>query len=126
MATLNRQQRRAAKRAAPRKKPEAHKLTAEQRRAAMERNGITQRDLSHAYEQGLNERTAQIVDYSYAFLYSACAITLHRRLEWGEDEIYDFLTAMQNTMMMSIDTEDIREICRRETGIDVVREGFTS
>lgn len=126
MGQLNRKQRRAAKKAAPKKRPEGHKLTNRERIALIEKNGITAKDLKHSYEEGQQAAMRVPVNYVMNMFFCACAIALHREFGFGEKRIMRVLTATEKIMIEELTTEDITERCKRETGleVDVRDEGF--
>lgn len=121
---MNRQQRRAAKRAAPKKKPAWHGLTKEQKQEALFRNGITAKDLQREYDTGYKQARKELTSFAMMMFYCATAIAAHRLFGFGETRIARLLDDIQQIMTEEIGTEDIIERCRRETGIDVIEDGY--
>lgn len=119
MANMNRAQRRAAKKAAPKKKQEAHKLTNRERLAIIEKNGITAKDLEHSYDEGQQAAMRIKTQYVMNMFLCANAIALHREMGFGEKRITRILKATERVMVEELTTEDITERCRQETGIDI-------
>lgn len=121
---MNRQQRRAAKRAAPKKKPIWHGLTREEKKEALFRNGITTKDLEREYDIGYKQARQELTSFAMQMFYCAAAISAHRLFGFGETRITRLLDDIQQIMTEEIGTEDMIERCRRETGIDIEEGGY--
>lgn len=126
MSSMNRAQRRAAKKSEPKKKPEGHNLSARERLANIEKNGITAKELERSFEDGRREAMKIRTNYIMNMFFAANAIALHREFGFGEQRITRVLKRTERIMIEELTTEDITERCRRETGIDIdiEDEGF--
>lgn len=126
MPTMNRAQRRAAKKAEPRRQPEWRKQTFEQREAALYRNGITADDLEREYKRGWDECYKHAFKYLNAMFYSAIAIVEQKDYQLPRSEILWLLDEVQQTITREICVEDVIERCKQETGIDIMAEDYTN
>lgn len=95
---MNRAQRRAAKRSAP-KKPAYTRLTPEERAAALIKNGITPRDMDREYERGYHEGFETAITPGYKTMFAAVCIVLHEKYGFGPKRccsalqaVYDYIT----------------------------------
>lgn len=125
---MNRQQRRAQMKAAPKpkKKPIYHNLTVEQKKEALFRNGITDKDLKQAYEDGRKHALHDYTSFGQAMFYSSCAIALHNVFRFGESRIVRVLNEMYRIMIEELTEEDIIQRCKRETGIEIdIDDGYS-
>lgn len=121
---MNRQQRRAAKKAASKKRPIWHGLTREEKKEALFRNGITAKDLAREYETGYKQARQDLTSFAMMMFYCATAIATHRLFGFGEARITRLLDDIQQIMTEEIGTEDMIERCKRETGIEIEDSGY--
>ena len=71
---MNRQQRRAQKKP---KVPEYRKLTIEQRKERLVKNGITPEDLKRAYDNGFKQGFAEASPSTFKIIYAAVCLVLN-------------------------------------------------
>lgn len=90
----------------------------------LSQNGITPKDLENEYQKGYDNARADLTSFCMQFFYCGAAIAAHNLFGFGETRIERLLTEMQRVMTEEIDREDIRERCKRETGVDVIERGF--
>ena len=120
---MNRAQRRAAK-PKKQKKPAWHGLTKEQKKEALFRNGITTKDLEREYDTGYKQARRELTSFTMMMFYCATAIAAHRLFGFGEARITRLLDDIQRIMTEEIGTEDMIERCKRETGMDIIEDGY--
>lgn len=109
--------------------PEYKRRQIAARSALVERlsqNGITPKDLENEYQKGYDNARADLTSFCMQFFYCGAAIAAHNLFGFGETRIERLLTEMQRVMTEEIDREDIRERCKRETGVDVIERGYDS
>lgn len=117
MGQMNRAQRRAAKKSAPKKKPGSHKLSATERLAAMEKNGITVKDLKQWYEDGLKDAASTKAKYITNSFMAATAIALHDVAKFGRKRILDVLKRTEQVMLETLTADEMVKRCEYETGV---------
>lgn len=121
---MNRQQRRAQKKAAQLIETERRLSPTGQRLARMEKNGITVRDLEKEYGKGYRKAHTEITAFQMRMFYCATALALHELYGFGETRLLRTLDRIQEIMTDEICTADIIERLKRETGLDVKEEGY--
>lgn len=98
-------------------------------RERLMKNGITEQDLTDAYERGRKDATKEYVDkllpFQQKFFYSAAAIAAHDLFGFGKDRSLRLLERIQEIMCEEISTGDIIDRCKQETGVDCFEEEFT-
>ncbi len=105
----------------------AHHISTEmQRRKNMEKNGITKEDLKAEYERGRRDAQSDLTSFQMQCFYSAAGIALHRLFGFGETRICRVLDDIQLIMTEEITSCDIRERCKRETGVDIITNDYSS
>lgn len=107
--------------------PEYKKHQLAKKQAMVERlskNGITPKDLENEYQKGYDNARQDLTSFCFQFFYCAAAIASHNLYGFGESRIERLLSEMQRIMEEEISREDIRERCRRETGVDVIESGY--
>lgn len=107
--------------------PEYKRRQIAARSALVERlsqNGITPKDLENEYQKGYDNARHDLTSFCMQFFYCGAAIAAHNLFGFGETRIERLLTEMQRVMSEEIDREDIRERCKRETGVDIIEGGF--
>ena len=82
-------------------------------------NGITKEDLNAEYEKGYAAARRDLTVFYAQMFYSAISISLHRMHKFGETRIERVLNDVKLIMTEEICTDDIRERCLRETGINI-------
>ena len=108
---MNRQQRRAAQKAAP-KKPAWRKLTPDERKAELIKNGITSSDLQKAYEDGFEKGYRESAFPLVKTLYACVCLTCH--------DLYGFGARRCIRLLKALDAN----IANQLTSIEAVDEVF--
>lgn len=93
-------------------------------KARLEQNGITIRDLEQEFERGYKAAQADLTRYQMQMFYCAAGIAAHDTFRFGQKRISRLLNRIQTIMTEEICTGDITERMKRETGLDVVDEGY--
>lgn len=88
---MNRAERRAAKKQTP-KKPEWRKLTYEERKAALVKNGITIGDLKESREQGYKQGYSDGVTSTFRSIYAGLCLALDELYGFGSKRCKDVLS----------------------------------
>ena len=92
----------------------------------MHQNGITAADLKANYDKGYKEGRMDMVTFTMANFYSAIAIAMKRLYGHGETRILRTLNDVQLIMTEEITVQDLIERCKRETGVDIIANGYTN
>lgn len=127
---MNRKQRREAAKEAQKRAvnmPEYLKRKIAAENALIDRlsqNGITPKDLEREYQKGYDNARKDLTSFCMQFFYCAVAMASHNLFGFGPTRIERLLLEMQRIMSEEVDREDIRERCKRETGVDVIEQGF--
>lgn len=119
----NRADRRKAKKN-QKKAPVWAKLTKLEKQEKLFRNGITDKDLRKAYDDGYKAAMDQLSGFTMKMLYCATAIALHKLFKFGEERIIRTLDEIQQTMCDEISVQDMFDRCKRETGLDIFNSEY--
>lgn len=112
--SMNRAQRRAAKKAAPKKKPIMHNLTKQERLERICQNGITPNDLKKEFDDGYHAGYLTASDDIIKACYAGLCIALNELYGFGEKRMKDVLRKVDNLMITRITGEDmIQEVMDR-------------
>ena len=110
---MNRAERRAAKKQAP-KKPEWRKLTYEERKAALVKNGITIDDLKKPGEQGYKQGYSDGVETTFKSIYAAMCLALNELYGFGSKRCKDVLSRTDAIVTEQLTSYDaIEEVWNR-------------
>ena len=115
---MNRQQRRAAKRRAPKKKG-FHTLTKEQLMQNLVKNGITPQDLEKAYEDGLRQGLLQSGLPLIRSFYAALCLALQELHGFGPKRCYDVLTSTDQHITDSLCSAELVEEVLDRLGLEI-------
>ena len=115
---MNRQQRRAAKRSAPKKKG-FHALTREQRMQNLVKNGITLKDLEKAYEDGLRDGLMESGLPLIRSFYAALCLALQELHGFGPKRCYDVLTRTDQHITDSLCSAEMVEEVLDRLGLEI-------
>ena len=103
----NRQQRRAAKKAAPKKKPDWTKLTREERQEKLFRNGITDKDLKKAFDDGYKAGFTETSDSVIKTIYAAICLALNDEFGFGRDRCARALNRTDYHVLNTLTSQEI-------------------
>ncbi len=102
---MNRQQRRAAQKAAP-KKPAWHNLTREERKAELIKNGITTKDLEKAFEDGYKKGYHESNFPVVKTIYACICLVLHQLYGFGGKRCVNVLKALDDAFINQLTSEE--------------------
>ena len=88
---MNRRERRAQKKV---KAPSYHRLTIEERKEKLMKNGITPEDLKRSYENGYRHGFAEASPATFKIIYAAVCLTLNEMHGFGMKRCRDVLIAV--------------------------------
>lgn len=91
----------------------------QERQKRWSQNGITQRDVDEAREEGYNAGRLEVVRYYMENIYAAAGIAAHSKFGFGAVRIERLLQEMHRVLTEEICTDDILHRLRDETGVDV-------
>lgn len=109
---MNRAERRAAKKQAPKKKPIFHNLTKQERIERVCQDGITIDDLKRNYDDGFMAGYKLAGEDTIKACYAALCLALHEIHGFGEKRCYRVLCAADNAL------------CYRLTGDELIQDVF--
>lgn len=115
---MNRKQRRAAKKSAPKKKG-IHTLTKQQRIENLVKNGITPQDLEKAYEDGLRQGLMESGLPLIRSFYAALCLALQELHGFGPKRCYDVLTRTDEHITGSICSSDLVDEVLDKLGLEI-------
>lgn len=120
----NRADRRKAAKKNQKKAPVWAHMTKLEKQEKLFKNGITDKDLRKAYDDGYKAAHDQLAGFQMKMLYCATAISLHKLFGFGETRIIRTLDEIQQTMCEEICTQDIFDRCKREIGLDIFNSEY--
>lgn len=104
---MNRQQRRAAKQSAPKKKPVGHNLTVEEKKARLLKNGITPEDMKTAYSEGYEQGVKDVAEPTIKAVYAAVCLAMNKYWGFGAKRCTRLLRAVDAQLLETIATQEI-------------------
>lgn len=104
---MNRQQRRAAKKSAPKKKPIFHNMTKQERIERICQNGITLDDLKRNWDDGYDAGYKVASEDTIKACYAAFALALHDLHGFGQKRCKDALRAVDEAVLYRITGDDM-------------------
>lgn len=104
---MNRQQRRAAKQSAPKKKPVGHNLTTEEKKARLLKNGITPEDLKTAYSEGYQQGVKDVAEPTIKAVYAAVCLAMHKNWGYGRKRCTRLLRDIDEQVAATIASDEI-------------------
>lgn len=110
----NRAQRRAAKKI---KRPAYHGMTEEQKLEALFKNGITNEDITKAFEEGYNSGFAHASPSVIKTAYAAVALAAHRQLKFGRERIKKLLREVDDIIVETLTSDEAIEQVWDEAGL---------
>lgn len=110
---MNRQQRRALARELSKRPPEMVSPLTTLSPAEVS-NGLSIRD---AYDRGAKQALRAYTTTGQTLFYASAAIALHKLFGFGRERIYRVMDEMYNVMATALTSEEMLEMCERETGI---------
>lgn len=99
---MNRQQRRAAKQSAPKKKPVGHNLTTEEKKARLLKNGITVEDLQRNYELGYAKGIKDASMPTIKVIYAAVCLAMNKHWGFGRKRCVKLLRAVDEQLLETL------------------------
>lgn len=122
---MNREQRRKAKKRAPRKTPAYRRMTIEERKDALVKNGITPDDLQKAYDKGWKEGFNCATSPVLKTIYAAACLTLHSLEGYGRARCKRFLQALDACVIDTLTSTEAIEKVWDEIGLELdFKESF--
>lgn len=101
MSMANRKQRRAQKKAQPR----YERMTQEQKKAALFKDGLTKKDMDKEYEQGYRAGEIEAIKTIYA----ALCLGAHEVAGFGHKRLKELLRATDRHVLESVTSEEIMD-----------------
>lgn len=89
------------------------------RKAKLEQNGITAKDLEREYKRGRTEVLDDASDFAIKMIYCGFALALKREFDFDSDRIIAAINAADWIIAEELTTEDIIDRVSRELGIDI-------
>lgn len=122
---MNREQRRKAKKQAPRKTPAYRRMTIEERKDALVKNGITPDDLQKAFDKGWKEGFNCATSPVLKTIYAAACLTLHSLEGYGRERCKRFLQALDACVIDTLTSTEAVEKVWDEIGLELdFKESF--
>lgn len=90
-------------------------MTAEQKKAALFKNGITSEDLKRSHDEGYKLG----VETSVATCYAAFCLALKEKFHFGQQRLMRALLAADEHVVMTLDNAELIEKVFKETGIQL-------
>ena len=104
---MNRQQRRAAKQSAPKKKPVGHDLTVEEKKARLLKNGITVEDVKKAFTDGYEQGVRDSAMPTIKTVYAAICLVMHENWGFGAKRCVRLLNGVDDKMINTLVSEEV-------------------
>lgn len=89
----------------------------EQLRAQYYRNGITEKDVQKAYEQGTQEGRKFAEDFAFHTIYAAFLITMIDKHGMDADEAVDLLIEIDKQTVLCVEDTDLVDEAYEKTGV---------
>ena len=83
------------------------------------RNGITEKDVQKAYEDGLKEGRKFAEDFAFHTIYAAFLITMIDKHGMDADEAVDMLIEMDRQTVLCVEDTDLVKEAYEKTGIEL-------
>lgn len=113
---MNRQQRRAQKKE---KVPAYHRLTIEERKEKLMRNGITPEDLTRAYENGYNHGFSDACPSTFKSIYAAVCLVLNEKHGFGRKRCRDVLNAVDTCVIDQLTSTEAIDAVYEKIGLEL-------
>lgn len=115
----NRAERRRAMKAAP----AWERMSTEQRLASLYKNGITEKDISRAKQEGYDKGSKDALDYSALVCYAAAAQAIRKLEKYGRRRMNRFLRELDDCVMQTLDREEAIEQLQKLAGVRFLPDG---
>jgi len=83
------------------------------------RNGITEKDVQKAYEQGAKEGRRFAEDFAFHTIYAAFLITMIDQHGMDADEAVDLLLEIDHQVVLCVEDTDLVDEAYKKTGIEL-------
>lgn len=113
---MNRQQRRAQKKE---KVPAYRKMTIEERKEKLMRNGITPEDLKNSYENGYKHGFADASPTTFKIIYAAVCLVLNEMHGFGMKRCRDVLNAVDACVIDQLTSTEAIEAVYEKIGLEI-------
>ena len=112
---MNREQRRKAKKQAPRKTPAYRRMTIEERKDALVKNGITPKDLEEQYARGRDDG----IETTFKTVYAAACLVLHELEGYGAKRCKRFLQRLDDTVINAFTSAETIDEVWQKIGLEL-------
>ena len=112
---MNREQRRKAKKRAPRKTPAYRRMTIEERKDALVKNGITPKDLEEQYARGRDDG----IETTFKTVYAAACLVLHELEGYGAKRCKRFLQRLDDTVINAFTSAETIDEVWQKIGLEL-------
>lgn len=116
---MNREQRRKAKKQAPRKTPAYRRMTIEERKDALVKNGITPDDLQKAFDKGWKEGFNCATSPVLKTIYAAACLVLHELEGYGAKRCKRFLQRLDDTVINALTSAETIDEVWQKIGLEL-------
>lgn len=110
---------RADRRAANKKKPAYLRITPEEAKKRMLKNGITEKDLAENYELGRIDGYKQGADNASASIYAAIALAANKLYGFGSKRCKDLIYAVDQLVTYAITSKELTDEVFERFGINL-------
>jgi hypothetical protein len=83
------------------------------------RNGITEKDVQKAYEDGMKEGRKFAEDFSFHAIYAAFLITMIDKHGMDADEAIDLLVEIDRQTVLCVEDSELADEAYKKTGIEL-------
>lgn len=83
------------------------------------RNGITEKDVQKAYEDGLKEGRKFAEDFAFHTIYAAFLITMIDKHGMDADKAVDLLIEMDHQVVVCVEDQELADEAYEKTGIEL-------
>jgi hypothetical protein len=83
------------------------------------RNGITEKDVQKAYEEGLKEGRKFAEDFAFHTIYAAFIITMIDKHGMDADEAVDLLIEMDHQVVVCVEDSELADEAYEKTGVEL-------
>lgn len=83
------------------------------------RNGITEKDVQNAYEQGIKEGRKFAEDFAFHAIYAAFLITMIDHHKMDMDEAVDMLIEMDKQVVLCAEDQELADEAYEKTGVEL-------
>lgn len=83
------------------------------------RNGITEKDVQKAYEDGIRQGRKFAEDFAFHSIYAAFLITMIDHHGMGMDEAVDLLREMDHQVVLCAEDQELADEAYEKTGVEL-------